>query len=93
MLIQVQRKMCSTCIYRPRNQDSLKRLEDQIRDPKMRGFFVGFRACHHAPKESGVCCAGFWKRHKNDFTLGQLAQRLGEVEKVDIDVCTRCQRT
>jgi hypothetical protein len=29
-----------------------------------------------------ACCAGFWRRHRDRFTLGQLAQRLGWVRKV-----------
>jgi hypothetical protein len=48
----------------------------------MAGFFSGYRICHHTRK---ACCRGFWDRHKNDFTLGQLAQRLGFVEFTNED--------
>jgi hypothetical protein len=48
----------------------------------MDGFFSGHRICHHSDK---AVCAGFWARHKDDFALGQIAQRMGLVEKVDHD--------
>jgi len=59
-------------------------MEDEARDPHM--GFSGFRECHHAPRGSNVCCRGFWDAHKDEFQLGQLAQRLDMVEFVDIDV-------
>jgi hypothetical protein len=46
----------------------------------MAGFFSGHRICHHSDE---AICAGFWERHKDDFAMGQLAGRLGLVEKVD----------
>lgn len=52
------------------------------RDPHMPGFFSGHRICHHSET---ACCAGFWARHRNDFTLGQVAQRIGAVEFVQDD--------
>src|SRR6185295_6574990 len=75
-LIKIQAKQCSTCIYRKDSSLDIQRLEAQIADPRMKGFFTGWRECHHAKRGSGVCCRGFWNRHRNDFTLGQVAQRL-----------------
>lgn len=85
-MFQVQRKQCSTCIYRRTSPLDLRKLEADIADPHMRGFFRGFRECHHAKRGSKVCCAGFWARHKDQFAAGQVAQRLGLVEKVKVDV-------
>ncbi|HSZ58474.1 MAG TPA: hypothetical protein VK797_22600 [Tepidisphaeraceae bacterium] len=76
----IQSRQCATCIYRKDLPWDIKRLEGQIADPKMAGFFKSYRVCHHARRLT--CCAGFWARHKNDFTLGQLAQRLGLVRFV-----------
>jgi hypothetical protein len=78
----VQRKQCATCIYRKRAPLDVAALEAQIRDPLMPGFFEGFRICHHS---SRAVCAGFWARHKESFTLGQLALRLGMVRLVNDD--------
>lgn len=75
---KVQRRMCVTCIYRPDSCLNLEHLENQVRDP-----YVGFRAhriCHHS---NDVCCRGFWEAHKDEFQMGQLAQRLNFVEFVD----------
>ena len=82
----VQARPCATCIYRPDSALDLAALEAVIADPQMGGYFAGYRACHHSPDASGICCAGFWARHKDHFTLGQLAQRLGWVKKVPVDV-------
>ncbi len=74
---KVQRRMCETCIYRPGVRVDLAKLEDEVRDR-----FIGFkshRVCHSAPDSSGVCCRGFWNRHKDEFQAGQIAQRLGRV--------------
>lgn len=84
-LLEVQARQCSTCIYRPDSELSLPHLEAQIADPRMRGFFLKYRACHHATDRRAVCCRGFWDRHKDHFTLGQLAQRLGFVVFVTVD--------
>jgi hypothetical protein len=78
---RVQRKMCDTCIYRPDSALDLRVLEDEVRDPHM--GFRGHRICHHS---DDVCCRGFWERHKDEFPLGQIAQRLNRVEFVDVDV-------
>lgn len=85
MTFQVQSRQCETCIYRKGFRWDLVALEHEIRDPKMPGHFSGFRECHHAKQGSGVCCRGFWNRHKDHFDLGQLAQRLGWVEFVQVD--------
>ncbi len=80
---RVQKHMCSTCIYRSDSTLNLESLEDAVRDPYV--GFKGHRICHHS---DDVCCHGFWKRHKDSFSLGQIAQRLGIVEFVDIDTLT-----
>jgi hypothetical protein len=80
--MRVQAKQCETCIYGPNNRLDLKKLENDIRDPRMKGHFVGFRICHHS---SDVCCRGFWDRHKDHFDAGQIAQRLNIVQFVNID--------
>jgi hypothetical protein len=77
MTFKVQQRMCSTCIYRPDTPLDLKKLEDQIRDPH--GGFTGYRICHHS---TNVCCRGFWEAHKDEFAVGQVAQRLNMVEYV-----------
>lgn len=82
---EVQRTLCASCIYRSDSSLDLQKLEADIADPKMAGYFLGYRACHHAPDRRGVCCAGFWAKHKDHFTAGQLAQRFGLVVLVDVD--------
>ena len=78
-MFRVRLTQCSTCIYRKDSPLDLKRLEAQVADPRMEGFFRGHRACHKHRGKS-VCCRGFWNRHKDRFTAGQLAQRLRWVE-------------
>ena len=80
MGFKVQRRMCDTCIYRPGSPLDIEKLENDVRDPYM--GFKGHRVCHHS---DDVCCAGFWARHKDSFTAGQIAQRLNVVEFVDVD--------
>ncbi len=80
---EVQAKQCATCIYRTDSPLDLNKLEAQIKDPHMPGFFKGHRICHHSKT---ACCRGFWNRHKNNFTLGQIAQRLGLVREVNHNV-------
>jgi len=77
--LKVQRRQCATCIYREDSPLDLAKLEGEIADPRMPGFFDGYRICHHS---NDACCAGFWARHKDDFAAGQIAQRLNCVEKV-----------
>lgn len=83
MTFKVQKRQCDSCIYLPTCSLDIKELEDQVRDPHM--GFKGFRACHHASNKSGICCRGFWNRHKDEFAAGQIAQRLGLVEFVSVD--------
>lgn len=58
----------------------IEKLENDVRDPHM--GFKGHRTCHHS---DNVCCRGFWDRHKDEFAVGQIAQRLNCVEFVDVD--------
>lgn len=81
---RVRHKRCSTCIYNNDSPLDLKKLEDQIKDPH--GGFASFRVCHHTHGEEQACCHGFWSAHKDEFAIGQIAQRLGMVEFVDTDV-------
>jgi hypothetical protein len=80
MSFKVQRRQCRTCIYRPGSPLDVEALEAQIADGH--GGFTGWRTCHHS---DDACCAGFFARHKDKFQVGQVAQRLGLVEKVDVD--------
>jgi hypothetical protein len=80
MTFRVQKRMCATCIYRPDSPLDLKKLENDVRD-KYVGF-RGHRVCHHS---KDACCRGFWQAHKDDFAMGQIAQRLRLVEFVEDD--------
>ena len=82
MTFKVQKRQCATCIYRPDSTLDLKHLEAQIADSHLEGYFKGHRQCHHSNR---ACCRGFWEKHKDSFTMGQLAQRLNMVEFVDDD--------
>lgn len=77
---QVQRHMCATCIYRKTSPLDIKQLEADVRDKY--GGFKSYRICHHSVN---VCCHGFWRRHKDEFQLGQIAQRLNMVKFVTED--------
>jgi len=70
MTFQVQKAACSTCIYRKDSPLDLEKLEGEIADAY--GGFNGYRECHHAAPGSGVCCRGFWNRHKDRFAAGQV---------------------
>ena len=78
--LEVIKNACKTCIYRKDSPLDLDKLEAQIRDVKMDGFFAGHRVCHNHDR---AVCRGFWNRHKNAFTLGQMAQRLGLVKEIE----------
>lgn len=80
--MKIADKQCKTCIYRSDSPLDLDKLESQVEDPYIKGSFVGYRICHHFQDESEVCCRGFWNRHKDNFNLGRIAQRLGFVEFV-----------
>jgi len=78
-MLQVQKKQCDTCIFKQGLGWPIEALLDDVRDPNMEGHFRGYRICHSSKT---ACCAGFWARYKDNFDLGQVAQRLGFVEYV-----------
>ena len=78
-MMRVASDQCPTCIYRKDSPLDLQQLEAEIADPRMAGFFKGHRICHSL---DGACCRGFWDRHKDSFTAGQISQRLGLVKMV-----------
>lgn len=82
-MFRVKAKQCSTCIYFPKTAMDIEKLEADVADPYMEGYFEGWRECHEPKRKSGACCKGFWDRHKDQFTAGQVAQRLGLVEFVE----------
>lgn len=88
-MLRVQRRQCETCIFRSDSPLDLDKLLAQIADPRVPGHYKGHRICHHS--EDAVC-AGFWARHKNDFDLGQVAQRLDMVQLVDDDTIAEEER-
>jgi len=47
-MFKVQKRMCATCIYRPDSTLNLEKLENDVRDKNMVGFFSGYRVCHHS---------------------------------------------
>ena len=79
-MFKVQKKMCSTCIYRKDSPLDLQKLEQQVQNAT--GGYDGYRICHHSNK---ACCAGFWQQHKNDFPAGRLAQICNKVQFVNED--------
>ena len=81
-MMRVASDQCPTCIYRPNSPLDLKQLEAEIADPNMEGFFQSHRVCHSFQDDSGTCCRGFWNKHRDHFTAGQVAQRLGLVKMV-----------
>lgn len=83
-MLRVQQQRCSTCIFKESSPLNLEHLLDEIRDNY--GGFEGHRICHHS---NDAVCAGFWEAHKNDFQLGQVAQRLNCVELVNDDTLSR----
>lgn len=85
-MFRVQRRMCATCIYHKGSPLDIRKLERDVADKHMAGYFCGHRICHHS---KALCCRGFWDRHKDAFTAGQIAQRLGVVEFVDEDTLAK----
>lgn len=81
-MFKVQAKACVTCIYNKDSPLDLEKLEAEVRDPHV--GFRGHRICHHS---EDACCRGFWNRHKDEFPMGQVAQRLGLVKFVEDDTC------
>lgn len=84
-MFKVQKRMCSTCIYRPDTPLDLESLEDAVRDPY--GGFSGWRACHHA--NGDVCCRGFYEAHGPDCNVIRVAGRLGVIQFVEVDTLTK----
>ena len=82
-MFKVQSKRCATCIFNSNSPLDLAELLSEVADDH--GGFTGHRVCHHS---DDVCCRGFWDKYKNDFQLGQVAQRLNMVEFVDVDKFT-----
>ena len=44
--MRVAADQCSTCIYRADSPLDLQKLEAEIADPRMGGFFKSHRVCH-----------------------------------------------
>lgn len=84
-MFKVQKRACSTCIYRADSPLDIGLLEAQIADAHGCGF-SGHRVCHHS---TDACCRGFWNRHKDEFPMGQIAQRLGMVQFVKVDTLSK----
>ena len=80
-MFRVQKKMCETCIFKPESPLNLEKLLEDVADHY--GGFKGHRICHHS---KDACCAGFWAVHKDDFVMGQIAQRLNAVKYVEDDI-------
>jgi hypothetical protein len=89
MNLKVQKVSCATCPYRPGSPLDPAELELAVRDSRDPDYFTGFRICHSS---KDACCAGFWARHKDSFTLGQVAQRMKRVELVQHNVSTAISR-
>lgn len=79
-MFKVQKKSCSSCIYRKDSPLDLKALEAQAARKD------GHRICHHS---KDVCCRGFWNKHKDNFNLGRIAQRLNAVTFVEVDTLSK----
>ena len=77
---KVMAAQCATCIYRKGSPLNIKKLEADVADPYI--GFKGHRICHHS---EDAYCRGFWNRHKDEFALGQIAQRLNMVVFVKED--------
>lgn len=77
-MFEIMKRRCDTCIYCKDSSLGLKQLEDQVRDKYM--GFKSYRICHHARKGAKTYCRGFWDAHKDEFQLGQIAQRLNMVD-------------
>ena len=71
MKLKVRKTSCKTCIYRNDSPLDLSMLENEVADGH--AGMNGHRICHHTKT---VCCRGFWNKHKDEFPMGQIAQRL-----------------
>jgi hypothetical protein len=84
-MFEVMARQCSTCIYRKSWCGTpIATLEDQVRETH-RGAtgFKGHRICHSQKRSGKACCRGFWNKHRDEFAVGQIAQRLNLVVYVD----------
>lgn len=85
--IHVRTTMCDTCIFRPGN---LMQLTSGRRDQMVSDCVEqqGTIPCHenlsHGGRPKGeAVCAGFYREHKDDIDLLQLAERLDMIERQD----------
>jgi hypothetical protein len=77
--VHVQRRMCSTCIFRPGNLMNLEpgRVEGMVEGAGDDGCIP----CHkNLSGEGQAVCRGFFDNHKNQ--LLQIAERLDMIEEV-----------
>lgn len=82
--LAVMSRACDTCIFRKDLHWDLESLLAEVRDPHAEGHFKSYRACHHKGEgQDTAVCRGFWNRYRDDFDLGQLAQRLGLVIEIE----------
>lgn len=86
-MLRVQKKMCVTCVYRPGSPICAADLEEAVRDRF--GGFDKHRICHSS---HDAVCGGFWRRHKDKFALGQIAQRLNVVQFVQDNIPTKISK-
>ncbi len=75
-MFKVQKKQCSTCIFRKGSPLDVSRL---VREALSKD---SYRICHHS---KDVCCRGFWNKYKDHFNLGRIMQRLNAVQFVTVD--------
>lgn len=81
---KIQTKQCDQCLFSRRRIVTAARFKNIIRDCTQLGNEKHF-VCHKASlKGDSVCCRGFWDKYKNNFQLGQVAQRLNLVEEVEV---------
>ena len=75
-MFRVKTQQCNQCLFSDNKIVNDARKEEVLRTTlKKDSFFV----CH---KTDDVCCKGYWDSHKNDFTVGQIAQRLNLIKEV-----------
>ena len=81
-MFKVQKKKCDQCLFTANKiVDDKRKREILIETKQSDSFFI----CHKATLENDkVCCRGFWDKHKHDFNLGRIAQRLNCVQMVDV---------
>jgi hypothetical protein len=80
-MVHVQRRRCSTCIFRPGNLMHLRpgRVEQMVEECGDDGCIP----CHQNLTGKGqAVCRGFFDNHKNQVL--QVAERLGYILEVDL---------